>query len=416
MSETAPRTGGRVLLAFFLQPLVVAALVFVLFPLIDYSGRPLHGGTPIDPMDAAVAVAFGAGFASIFVVAFVAVPVYMWLARRGRVTLRQSLIAGAILGNLPGMLIVVAAALTGAGAEPGLSGLTYGLLGALRAIAIGAIVGTGAAAAFWWMSGLRRSALVALVIAVTMTGCGGAARSATSVARPLAHPSLAQLDAIYIDSIRRSAVVSPGDARPLVPLLPGPDGTVTVTTWAFCRGAGAVGRCGSYVPGPIRLEWDAWVVSDQEFRSACRKLGDANGLRISQMLGLPAPRTPLAADTLERQLVTFAAVPVASVFRPCTDPRTDTDRCSTSLPPTLPANAPPDFYRWFVNQAMSAWRAPADGQPPDGYPWTRLGYTYDWAPHALTPYGVSEYVIPGSLRPVEVNVVSVKTARDYCGG
>lgn len=146
---------GRVLAAFFAQPLIVAILVFLLFPLIDYSGRPLHGGRPVDPMDAAVAVAFGAGFASIFVVAFAAAPAYVWLRRRGPVTLRQTLIGGAILGNLPGILIVAAAAMTGAGGEPGLTGLTYGALGALRAIAIGTIIGTGAAAVFWWMAGLR---------------------------------------------------------------------------------------------------------------------------------------------------------------------------------------------------------------------------------------------------------------------
>lgn len=157
MSEPAPPTEGRVLFAFFVQPLVVAILVFLFFPLIDYSGRPLLGGRPSDPMGAAIAVAFGAGFASVFVVAFLAAPAYVWLQRRGRVTFRQTLISGAVLGNLPGVLIVAAAAMTGAGSEPGLTGLTYGALGALRAIAIGTVIGTGAAAVFWWMSGLRRA-------------------------------------------------------------------------------------------------------------------------------------------------------------------------------------------------------------------------------------------------------------------
>ena len=130
MTETTQRSEGRVLLAFFVQPLVVAILVFIL--------------------------AFGAGFASVFVVAFLAAPAYVWLQRRGRITFRQTLFSGAILGNLPGVLIVAAAAMTGAGSEPGLTGLTYGALGALRAIAIGTVIGTAAAAVFWWMSGLRR--------------------------------------------------------------------------------------------------------------------------------------------------------------------------------------------------------------------------------------------------------------------
>jgi hypothetical protein len=48
----------------------------------------------------------------------------------------------------------------------------------------------------------------------------------------------------------------------------------------------------------------------------------------------------------------------------------------------------------------------------NGYPWTRLGYTYDW--HPDTPEtGLSEYVIPqGSTVEVHANVET----REYCAG
>ena len=262
-------------------------------------------------------------------------------------------------------------------------------------------------------SPLRLAAI--LVSLVSITACGAAARSAASGAPRAEAASLAILDALYADAIRNSAVVQPDDVQPLRPLVAGPDGTVTVTTWASCRGAGGAGSCGSYVQGPVTLKWDVWVSADEEFAIACGRIRGDLTVGISQLLGMPAPRQPLSPAGHERQFVTFSAVPVETVFRPCTDPRVDTDRCSTALPPALPANAPPEFFRWFTNQAMSSWRIPPAGQAPDGFPWTRLGYTYNWTPGAASRYGVSEYVIPGSLRPVDVTVLSVRTAKDYCG-
>jgi len=33
-------------------------------------------------------------------------------------------------------------------------------------------------------------------------------------------------------------------------------------------------------------------------------------------------------------------------------------------------------------------------QVPNGYPWTRLGYTYDWNPNS-PEVGLSEYIVRG---------------------
>lgn len=44
-----------------------------------------------------------------------------------------------------------------------------------------------------------------------------------------------------------------------------------------------------------------------------------------------------------------------------------------------------------------------------GFPWTRLGYTYDWTPGAKDDRGVTEFVVPeGSIAYLE----SVGTQRD----
>jgi hypothetical protein len=247
-------------------------------------------------------------------------------------------------------------------------------------------------------------------------GCGAVRGGASKRAGAASvSTTVDELNALYVEAIRRSAVVTPDDALRLVPLVAGPDGTVTVTTWADCKGRAAANQCSSHTPGRTMLEEDVWVADRDEFQTRCRRLRGDIVLQIDQLVGLPPPQKPLPSDTMEWQFVTFSAVPLASVFRPCTDTRVDTDRCSgTQLPRSVSPNAPPDYYKWFANQAMSSWQIPTKGQPATGYPWTRLGYTYNWAPGAASRYGLSEYVISGASRPVAVNIVSIQTAKDYC--
>jgi hypothetical protein len=265
----------------------------------------------------------------------------------------------------------------------------------------------------------KRAAVPVVAISLSLVismGCDPARRANSRRAGAISESvTTDDLNALYAEAIRRSAVVTPDDALPLVPLVAAPDGTVTVTTWADCRGAGAPNQCGGHAPGRVTLTEDVWVADRDEFQNACRTLRGDIVLKLDQLVGLPPPQRPMPPDTVEWQFVTLSAVPAVSVFRPCTDPRVDTDRCSgTTLPRSLPPNAPPDYYKWFTNQAMSSWQIPAKGQPAAGYPWTRLGYTYNWAPGASSRYGVSEYVISGGSRPVTVNIVSVQTAKDYC--
>lgn len=141
----------RVVFAFFAQPVVVALLAFALFPAIEYTGRSLDGGRSVDMLDAAIAVAAGAGFAAVFVVAFGAVPLYARFSRQGPITQTKTVLSGILLGNLPGAIIVTLQALVG-GDRRG----TAGLAEALRAVLIPSLVGALAAFVFWHMAGLGR--------------------------------------------------------------------------------------------------------------------------------------------------------------------------------------------------------------------------------------------------------------------
>ena len=46
----------------------------------------------------------------------------------------------------------------------------------------------------------------------------------------------------------------------------------------------------------------------------------------------------------------------------------------------------PEFRAWFEENEAASYGA-------DGYPWTRLGYTYDWADNG-TEYGLTEFLVP----------------------
>jgi len=65
---------------------------------------------------------------------------------------------------------------------------------------------------------------------------------------------------------------------------------------------------------------------------------------------------------------------------------------------------PQDFLDWLGKNALDSYRVPG------GFPWTRLGYTYDWRPGA-PEYGVAEFVL---FRGTEARVVAILSAEEFC--
>ncbi|GHU44240.1 hypothetical protein FACS1894190_15440 [Spirochaetia bacterium] len=61
-----------------------------------------------------------------------------------------------------------------------------------------------------------------------------------------------------------------------------------------------------------------------------------------------------------------------------------------------------DFKKWFDGNIVFSYFDSA-------YPWTRLGYTYDWAPGS-NEYGLSEFIV---LKGVTVNVEFTKTFDEF---
>ncbi len=112
--------------------------------------------------------------------------------------------------------------------------------------------------------------------------------------------------------------------------------------------------------------------------------------RLEQLLGLPP-------GTGKNRLVELWAWPETMV-RPSPDPEVTDREAGLEFPDGVN-----DSYRaWFENRRESCYRGPAP------YPWTRLGYTYDWG--SANHVGVSEFVVP---RGTEVGVRAVWSDLEY---
>ncbi len=113
-------------------------------------------------------------------------------------------------------------------------------------------------------------------------------------------------------------------------------------------------------------------------------------LRVLQLLGLP----PTSGSTYFVELW----VNPQSLFRPSPDNEI-TDTVATL---TFPSNATADYKAWFNNNIIYSYY-------PMKYPWTRLGYTYDWG-NTANHVGLSEFILRQNST---VTVKSVTPTTEY---
>jgi len=219
-----------------------------------------------------------------------------------------------------------------------------------------------------------------IALALFIAGCGQSQPAAIpQKALPAPVVSMAELfDAAIIDA----AVVRPDEVFPLLPIR---TDSVLLVTWTRFPGSFSLGK--------TRLSHETWVTVAPELRVLCRRYDqDMLRLRLQQVLGLP----PVAES---RSFVEFVAAR-EDLFRPCADPDPSADHCLD----TIPADSQADHTQWIADQMLAAYRL------PDGYPWTRLGYTFDWNP-STPDYGTSEYVVRANA---EINVKIRLSTEAYC--
>lgn len=223
---------------------------------------------------------------------------------------------------------------------------------------------------------------------------------------PVTGPGPVPTDAdAYAHAMYQSAQYEARHVLPLVPALPDAEGMVHVVTV----------KTAAWPLRDTTLANEVWVTVVPEVRDSCDDWAEEETLmRLRQLLGLQ-PSYP-AAWFIEMR------VPAASMFRPAADPAISTRTlCDTSLNAdcalSFPAGVDPAHVRWLADKMLSTWKLPngypvsgVDDRDRLGYPWTRLGYTYNWHPGS-SRYGASEYVVRPGTRAVVTSVVS---RQDYC--
>ncbi len=194
----------------------------------------------------------------------------------------------------------------------------------------------------------------------------------------------------YDEAVRRSAVFEPEHVYDLVTIPPA-ESVVRVVSWTSRQTAD------KYYPlGQGQVGVDVWVTHAPEVKQRCAAFSadpDALRLRLQQLLGLPAQ--------VEDRVFVELEVARADLFRPCPDPDPAKAQCGADFP----ADAGEAHKSWMAEQFLSRYRQPG------GYPWTHLGYTYDWAGGSIA--GASEFVLRKGAR---ITVTGKSETPAYCRG
>lgn len=201
------------------------------------------------------------------------------------------------------------------------------------------------------------------------------------------------LNALYESAIRDATFADEDEILPLVSLTSedkmttwNEDGCVLLCTWHRYPD--------SYPEGEtITVEWGpVWMFTDKEiasYKDELKKCKDPE-TRLKQLIGLPP----------DCDYTTFTGFWVSpeNVKRPAYR----TDIVSGEMTTSFDENVDTDFKEWFDGNILGSY---FDG----AYPWTRLGYTYDWADND-TEYGLTEFLV---LDKAEVTVEFTDTTAEF---
>ena len=236
----------------------------------------------------------------------------------------------------------------------------------------------------------------------------------------------AKLREAYAAALADARVPEPSEiSRDLTPLLPTTEGLVwneqgqiLMISWTNAR---YFSDPVAHTPGAsFTLPVDMWLFAAPFVQDFCRELGLEGpmlNLRLEQLIGLPPNRGKDA-------FVEIWVDPV-DLFRPCPDPEITDHECQVEVPVVdRDAERPwdctvkrqvsgkfvtvhPGHLRWMCDNWADSY---GHEKLYDNYPWTALGYTYDWG-NPRDHRGPSEYVAP---RGSDVVFYSLQSTERYC--
>lgn len=139
--------------------------------------------------------------------------------------------------------------------------------------------------------------------------------------------------------------------------------------------------------------WPIWVTASPQLLDRVNSLKPNDvDMRLKQLLGLPP-------ESSYPYVVEFWVRP-QDLFRPCPDNEIKDKTCDLCFPEKTDSS----YIKWFNKTRIDRYYACG---LENQYPWTQLGYTYDWNPSNRSHVGLSEYVIGMNKKIVVKKVYKV---------
>jgi hypothetical protein len=168
--------------------------------------------------------------------------------------------------------------------------------------------------------------------------------------------------------------------------------------------------CRDQIGKSVPLTGEVWLSAAPFLQDFCRGLPRSAAadlkLRLLQRLGIAPDGVPVDA-------VVEMWIDPKDFFRPCADPEVTDGECTLPLTPGDGSACPWAGSTWMCHNWESSYPvACGPGVDPIPFPWTGLGYTWDWSPGNPTHHGESEFVVPAGKT---VMIESVMGISEYCG-
>jgi hypothetical protein len=139
-----------------------------------------------------------------------------------------------------------------------------------------------------------------------------------------------------------------------------------------------------------------WVTAVPELKERMRNYKTKDhDLRLKQLLGLPP-------NSVYSYFVEFWVKP-KDLFRPCPDKEISDKSCSLCFP----ENTDSTYSKWINNNRIDRYY---QCELYNRYPWTQLGYTFDWNSGNKSHVGLSEFVIGADKKII---VKAIYTTEEY---
>jgi hypothetical protein len=145
-------------------------------------------------------------------------------------------------------------------------------------------------------------------------------------------------------------------------------------------------------------KYPIWITTAPELKHRMHQEKAKNtDRRLIQLLGLPP-------NSVYSYFVEFWVKP-SDLFRPCPDREITDSKCETCFPNQTDS----EHISWINENRISRYYQCDLSQQ---YPWTQLGYTYDWNPKNKSHVGLSEFVIGANKKII---VKAIYTTTEYLG-